>query len=340
MPIDDASASMPDSWRPEVRAPGAETMRAALAASVRCPLDDRGMLAVAGHDAADFLQAQLSSDVRRLAAGRATLTSYSDPRGRVLAAPRLIAEHGRFLLELPADQLEPVRARLARYVLRADVQLSDVSALTARFGIAGQGAAVALAHATGTLPEALGECARSAAGASLVRLEGPRPRWLVYGAPEAVAPLWQALEGHAHAVPTDAWRLLEIEAGLPHVGAATAGRFVAQMLNLDRLDAIDFRKGCFPGQEVIARTRNLGRLKRRMFVLRAHQGPPPAAGTGLYADQDAVGEVVDAVAHPDGGILALAVLRIDATGEALALGEPGGPAAEAHAPPYAIEEAA
>lgn len=337
---DDARAPLPDSWRPAVSEAGTEPLRAALGASVRCPLDDRGMLAASGPDTADFLHAQLSSDVGRLAAGRATLTSYSDPRGRVLAAPRLIAEHDRLLLELPADQVEPVRARLARYVLRADVRLSDVSATTARFGVAGASAAVALARAAGTLPEALGECRHSEAGATLLRLEGPRPRWLVYGPPAAVAPLWDALEGHALAAAADAWRLLEIEAGVPAIGAASAGRFVAQMLNLDRLDAIDFHKGCFPGQEVIARTRNLGRLKRRLFLLRATGSPLPAAGADVYAGRDAVGEVVDAVAHPDGGFLALAVLRIEASGEALNLGEPDGPAAEAHAPPYAIEEAA
>lgn len=340
MPTDDAHAPLPDGWRPAASEAGAAPLRAALDAGVRCPLDDRGMLAAAGRDAADFLHAQLSSDVHSLAAGRATLTSYCDPRGRVLAAPRLIAEPDRFLLGLPADQLEPVRARLARYVLRADVQLSDISATTARFGVAGQAAAVALARAAGTLPESPGDCRRSEAGATLLRLEGPRHRWLVCGPPEAVAPLWDALEGHAVAAAAAAWRLLEIEAGVPAIGAAAAGRFVAQMLNLDRLDAIDFRKGCFPGQEVIARTRNLGRLKRRLFVLRAAGASLPAAGASVYAGQDAVGEVVDAVTHPDGGILALAVLRLDAADESLQLGESGGPAAEAHAPPYAVEEAA
>lgn len=340
MPIDDTGAPLPDSWRPDVGAAGPGTPGAALAAGVRCPLDDRGMLAIAGRDAADFLQSQLSSDVRHLAPGRATLTAYCDPRGRVLAAPRLIAEPDRFLLELPADQLEPVRTRLARYVLRADVRLGDVSAATARFGVAGDAAADALARAAGALPEAAGACARSEASAVLVRLEGPRPRWLVYGDPEAVAPLWDALADDARAAPADAWRLLAIEAGVPRVGTATAGRFVAQMLNLDRLEAIDFRKGCFPGQEVLARTRNLGRLKRRMFVLRARATGVPAAGTAVYAGQEAAGEVIDAVAHPDGGSLALAVLRIDAAGEPLRLGAADGPGAEAQAPPYALEEAA
>ncbi|MDZ7748958.1 MAG: hypothetical protein U5K43_09010 [Halofilum sp. (in: g-proteobacteria)] len=143
-----------------------------------------------------------------------------------------------------------------------------------------------------------------------------------------------------HTAAAADWRLLEIEAGIPRVYDATAGQFVAQMLNLDRLGAIDFHKGCYPGQEVIARTHYLGRIKRRMYVLRVDDATPPPPGSAIHAGGDTVGSCVDAAAHPEGGCLALAVLRVESAEAALTVGTPGGASARASPPPYALEEAA
>ena len=112
------------------------------------------------------------------------------------------------------------------------------------------------------------------------------------------------------------------------------------MVNLDRLHAVDFRKGCYPGQEVIARTHYLGRIKRRMFVLRAVEASPPVPGSPVFAGSAVVGEIVRAAPHPDGGCLALAVLRRDSDASPLALGHADGPRAERRDPPYSIDEAA
>lgn len=320
--------------------PADAAARAALEGSARFVLDDEAVLHASGNDAAGFLHAQLSSDIRALAPGDALLTSYSDARGRVLAVPRLLARDDGFLLALTRERLEPVRGLLAKYVLRADVSLAEAGADHERFGVCGQSASVALAGAAGELPQAIWQSTVTPAGATIVRLQGPRPRWLVDGPAAAVRPLWDALDGHVHTAGAAAWRLLEIEAGIPNVYDATAGRYVAQMLNLDRLGAIDFAKGCYPGQEVIARTHYLGRIKRRMYVLRSDAGEAPAPGTEIHAGGAAVGSCVDAAPHPDGGCLALAVLRVESAAAELAIGGPDGTPAHATAPPYPLEDAA
>jgi len=335
------TAPMPAGWCEDASAPREDALAASLRGSVRCPLDDRGYLEVRGTDAATHLHGQFSSDITGLAPGAVRLSSYSDARGRVLAVVRVIAEGERFLLELPAERLEPVRSQLLKYVLRADVRIRDASAETARFGLAGESAAVALGAAAGPLPEALGLTHTTADGARTFRVEGPRPRWIVLGPAAAVAPLWQALRGHALRGDAEAWRLLDIEAGLPCIEGESTGRYVAQMLNLDRLDALDFRKGCYPGQEVIARTRYLGRVKRRMFLLRTAGHGIPACGTSVVrADGQAAGQILYAAHHPEGGALALAVLQLDAADSGLHLDGTDGPAAEARTPPYPLDEAA
>lgn len=313
---------------------------AVLHGSARFALGETGLLAVEGSDAADFLHRQLSSDVLGMRAGQAGLTSCSDPKGKVLAVPRILAAPERFILELPAERVEPLRQHLAKFVLRSRVQLTPLDDAYVRFGVTGQSASVALAGAVGALPQDIEDGVTGDDGATVVRLRGPRPRWLVHGPRAAVAAVWDALEGQTRDATADQWRLLEIEAGIPTIRDATAGQFVAQMLNLDCLGGIDFNKGCYPGQEVIAKTHYLGRLKRRMYRLRLGDDAPVEPGTKVYAGETDVGTCLDAAAHPEGGHLGLAVLRTDQADQALTVGEPGGPSARADDPPYPLAEAA
>ncbi len=305
--------------------------------SIRSRLDDRGLLSLQGGDAATFLHGQLSTDVLGLTAGESRLTSYSDARGRLLMVGRLYAEPDRFLLEIPDDRIEAVRQQLAKYVLRADVRIEDVSDALAHCAVAGHSAAIALGAVVESLPTEPGQSAITDAGACIVCLAGPRPRWQIHGEPEAVNAVWDQLAGHAIEVDSAQWRLLDIEAGIPSVHEATAGHFVAQMLNLDRLGAVDFRKGCYPGQEVIARTHYLGRIKRRMQLLQLGAGTsPPEPGAVVEHDGKKVGEVVEAAPLPADGSLLLAVIHREA-GEPLTI---EGHTAERRALPYSVEDEA
>lgn len=305
------------------------------------PLTDDGCLRVGGADARGYLHSQLSIDLHSLGADRAPLGAYCDPRGRVLAMPRILPrEDSTFVLLLPPELVAPIRDRLTRYALRAAVSFDDLSDTWRVLGAAGSGAAAALARALDHLPTVTDSHFADTTGLSVVRLRDPGPRWLVAGPAAAVRMLRDTLAPALGAGQPDDWNRLDIGAAVPVVVAATSGEFVAQMLNLDQLGAIDFRKGCYPGQEVIARAHYLGRVKRRMHVLAAPvaTAPLPAAGATVYAGpgrSDPAGQIVRVAATPEGGCIALAVLRLDAAGGEFALGDPAGPVARAESPPCA-----
>jgi folate-binding protein YgfZ len=149
---------------------------------------------------------------------------------------------------------------------------------------------------------------------SVIRVPGSLPRFELYGSADALQACAEKLRPQTRAVAHEAWTLLDIQAGLPSVYDATADAFVPQMANFDLLGGINFRKGCYVGQEIVARMHYLGRLKRRMFRLWLADEHPPAAGTDLYAPtlrgEQSVGQIVSAVAV-DAGCEALAVLTLD-----------------------------
>lgn len=263
-----------------------------------------GVIAAGGADAADFLQAQLSNDVLDLAPGRGRLAAWCDAKGRVQALPWVLRRDDDFLLLLPRTLVAPVLQRLRLFVLRAHVELRDAGDELAVHGVIGGLAGEAPVRDL-TPGAVLCDGERQ-----YLALPGPDPRCLVI-APRQAAP---------QATDATAWRHADILAGLPQIHPETQGRFVPQMLNLHWLGGIDFHKGCYPGQEIVARLQYRGKLTRRLFraVLDAAATPPPGAAV-TDAEGAVRGEVVEAAPGPDGQDL-LAVLRIDATGGPLRIG--------------------
>lgn len=266
-------------------------------------LPQLALIAVSGADADAFLQGQLSNDVRRVAPDRAQLTSYNSPKGRVLAILHLLRAPEGLLLELPRELLEPVLKRLRLHVLRSKVVLAASDRAT--FGVAGPDAPAVLAQLQLAVPTSPLECAWTA-GVAVVHRIGHPLRYTVHAPAAQAATVAEQLAKLAPARTWDDWRGLDIEAGVPTVTAATQDRFVAQMINLDALGGISFDKGCYTGQEVVARVHYRGAVKRHLEALRL-SGPPPAAGTTLELPDGRRGEVVEAVAM-DGGCLVQAVL--------------------------------
>lgn len=271
--------------------------------SPACTLPAFGSLAIRGEDARSFLQNQLSSDVSLVSETRGQLSGWHDPKGRVLAILRVLPRADGFVLVMHAGLVAAVAQRLRMYVLRARV---TIDAGPAVYG-AGADTLAALLPAGAVLP-----AAEPAAGAgtlaavvtaefSALRLPGTTG-WLIAGAlpPDRVAD---------DAVAVAAWERAELEAGIPEVYPATSGEFVAQMLNLDRIGAVSFTKGCYPGQEIVARAHHLGRVKRRTRLFRA-AGAPPVPGESLA---DSAGTVVRAAAAAE-HCLVMAVVAEDADG--------------------------
>jgi len=268
-------------------------------------LDHLAVLEIGGTDAATFLQGQLTNDVRRLSAGDCILCAACTPQGRVHALIRAFRSGDHILALMPRELIGPTRDALRRYVLRARVTLEDRSA---EWFVAGCLDAKELLQAGFTPPPA-GK-ANDQRGITLATVPGDPARvWLV-GAKKLIRELLSgASEEPAFG---QRWKLADIRAGLPQIYQATCDLFVPQMLNLDLLDGISFEKGCYTGQEIVARTQHLGRIKRRLFLIDL-----PAAdhhvGDSLDLDDGRSGRLVEC-ASVDGQHLGLAVFSLESGG--------------------------
>jgi len=313
----------------------AEELRAARDASILAPLPHFGLFAINGADATDFLHGQLSSDVKALRPGNAQFASYCSPKGRVLANFLLWRQPDGFSALLSRDLAVPIRKRLAMFVLRSKVTVVDASDEYVVLGISGPAAEQVIRETMGVVPGVPFSVVTADAGAILAL--GDR-RYIAVLRPDAAESAWIKLSARLVAAGEPAWRWLDIRAGVPWISAATQDQFVPQMANLELIGAVNFQKGCYPGQEIVARTQYLGKLKRRLFGFHADVGTAPAAGTPLYcADfpDQACGMVVDAVPAPDGGCDLLAVAQADSAGRAR-LASAGGPALSLLGLPYSV----
>lgn len=276
----------------------------ALSGTVVAPLAQLGLIRAAGVDIEAFLQGQLSNDVRLVTADRAQISSFNSPKGRMLAVMHVLRAGDDLLLELPRAVLEPVLKRLSMYILRSRVKLTEAADLM-QFGIAGPDASVVLGELGLAAPTAALECAWRGDLAVVRRLGAPL-RYTLVAPVERAGDLWQRLRRQATAVGTQAWKLLEIEAGVPAVYPETQDHFVPQMCNLDTLGGISFDKGCYTGQEVVARVHYRGAVKRHMSkVMTLESGLPPGSAFALPDGRNA--EVVESAPHPNGGTVALVV---------------------------------
>ena len=277
-----------------------------LPATALALLDQERVLAVHGPDATRFLQGQLTCDVAALQPGQSTLGARCNPKGRMQSSFRLLKRsEDDYLLAIPGELLEPQQQDLARYAAFFKVKLEEVSDQWLRLGLWGADASTALA-ALGMEPAA----DAPALGFALPIGQQSWELWLP--ADQAQARL-NSLIAHAQPVAASAWTLQLIRLGIGQVRGETRESFIPQMLNLQFLDGVSFRKGCYTGQEIVARMQYLGKLKRRMFRLIWEGNEVPAPGTPIHdsAKGQAVGEVVMA-ARADNHIELLAVLQNEA----------------------------
>lgn len=237
------------------------------------PLPEWGTLWAQGADARSFLQGQLSFDMERLTPERIELAACSSPQGRVQAIVWLVERTDGIVLLLPQSMIEPTLARLRKYVLRAKVKLESGAN---RFTVLGR---------LDASLDAPPRTHRQDGGRSWIQWPGLRPRVL------CIAETTDAPAAPPLGVE---WRREDVGAGLPQVYPQTHEAFVAQMLNVDLLGGISFEKGCYTGQEIIARTHFRGAIKRRMLRFSADVAAPPP-GTRLVTDNQHAGDVVEAV---------------------------------------------
>ncbi len=275
-----------------------------------CDLSDLGLIHFSGDDAQSFLQSQLTCDVADLAAHRSVYSSYCTPKGRMLAAFLLWRAGPDFFMQLPASLREAIQKQLSKYILRAKVKASDTSAAYACFGISGDGARDLLNEVFGDAPAAVHEV-RRAPDATLLKL--PVERYEVVVAATRADEVREGLQRHAAPASAQDWNWLDIRAGIPVITPATQGEFVPQMVNLDLIGGLSFTKGCFPGQEIVARMHYRGQLKQRMYLAHIPSEISPQPGDKLYAadfGEQSCGMIVNAAPAPEGGYDALAVIQM------------------------------
>ena len=316
----------------------AAELRAARDGGILAPLTQVGLIACSGEDAQVFLHGQLSNDIRQLTTARSAYAVYCSAKGRMLANFLLWQEGQCYYLQLARALLPAVQKRLGMFVLRAKVKLTDASESRPVLGLAGKAAAGALRELFPALPQDAHQVVHDPLNGSLIALPGERFQLVAEAA--AAARLWHQLAAVLRPVGAPCWEWLEIHNGLPWITPATQDQFVPQMANMELLGAIDFHKGCYPGQEIIARTQYLGQLKRRMVLAHVEGDPRWQAGDLLFgADMDgqAGGMVVNAQAAPDGGCDLLAVVQTAGTAQAeFHLGTADGPVLHMQPLPYPL----
>lgn len=263
-------------------------------------LPDMAVLRLTGTDRHEFLQGQLTQDITAASESHSLLWGWNNPKGRLLATGQLVQQPDATLLVMPAELAAASIARLRLFVLRADVQVE-----TADLAVAGIEAGTDSFSYEGLTLDAAAMASVSDGERSLARVAGDPARALL------LAPAGK-LTAASNTGLASGWELADIRAGLPTVTGATAEAFVPQMLNLDLLDGISFSKGCYVGQEVVARTQNLGRIKRRMFRYASPMALEPGASL-RDADDSQAGQVVRCASAGSGYEL-LAVVQLSATG--------------------------
>ncbi len=313
------------------------------AAEPGCALNDLshfGLIRVEGEDAEKFLQGQLTNDMRQVTEAHSNLAGWCSPKGRMLANFRCFRRGEAYYLQTPAENLAPMLKRLGMYVLMSKVTLADASDELMRLGLTGDCAEQLLAqHFTAIPDQANGVTHQN--DLTLIRLPGAQPRYELLGPVAALSGFWQAAESDAVRMGEDYWALQDIRAGVPVIYPATSEAFVPQMTNMQLVDGVSFTKGCYIGQEVVARMQYLGKLKRRMYLAHVICDTPPKAGDELFSpgstSGQGTGKVVDA-RPADGGYDLLAVIETaSAESDQVCLGE-AGPRLQLQELPYPFAE--
>ena len=299
-----------------------------------CRLSHEGLLAVRGPDASKFLQGQLTCNLNYLSADTASLGARCTPKGRMLSSFRIVQQGDGYLLAMASELLDSQLTDLKKYAAFSKSKLSDESAQWLRIGL--QGGDAVLTSLGLNLP---------ATADSVIHVDSMLAVRLSDGRSELWAPAAQAetvlaaLTAQLREAPLNDWLLAQVRAGVGQVFGATREQLIPQMINLQALGGVSFKKGCYTGQEIVARMQYLGKLKRRLYRLSLTGDAVPAVATPLFSPVhgSSVGDVVLA-ARSSAGIELLAVVQEDALLDGnLHLGSLEGPALQRLDLPYTLD---
>jgi folate-binding protein YgfZ len=314
------------------------------------PLAAFGIIAATGDDAATFLHNQLTNDVEKLDAAHARLAGYCTPKGRLMATFLLWKSADAVLLQLPRQLQPAIQKRLQMFVMRSKVKLADRADDLVQIGLAGPAATTVLAAWFPALPDTPYAKVDAEAG-TLIRLADTGDigdpaaagvaRYVWITDPQTAQSAWPRLAEVLRPAGSAAWQLGEIRAAIPLVTAATQEQFVPQMINFEAVGGVNFQKGCYPGQEIVARSQYLGKLKRRMMPATV-MASDVVPGTEVFSSADpeqACGMIVNAAAMTSGAVACLVEIKLAALESTVHLGAIDGPVLTFHPLPYGLADA-
>lgn len=312
-------------------------------------LSDRGLIEIHGEDAETFLQNQLTNDIRKVSEQTHQPSAWCNPKGRIISNFRIFKRGDSYFLAVAEDLLEHVIKKLRMYVMMSKVTIEDATESLIHFGFAGE-------LAEQELQEVLDlDCKKDKAACqpvpknpdqtlqyktlSILRLPGTVPRFEVFGELSDAKKLWEHCNVKAAPVSSDGWHYLNILAGLPVITQASSEKWIPQMVNYIAIDGVDFKKGCYPGQEVVARLNYLGKTKRRMYHIQINMDTPPASNAAIASDSDDdAGKILNAVINPEGKVEALAIIKIAEADKPLHLADNKEATVEMLELPYSLDD--
>lgn len=276
---------------------------AALSGNIMTDLSFLNVITISGKDATTFLNGQFTSDVAQLANGGVQLSAWCNPKGQVIANFIITRLNEDYYLLLPLELQENFLKRLRRYLLRAAVTITDDKDTMQCIGV----------KSTDDMAPFHIECAASEDGLVIVPVPGSHNRWIIMGTVPALTIRWKKLVQQSSAVGSHYWQLFDIQDGIPWITPATTETCMPQSLNLDQLQGLSHKKGCFPGQEIIARLHYRGKYLHRLFVANLDTAVGVVPGTKIYtADHPrSIGTIINTVRHQELGCSALVILEVN-----------------------------
>ncbi|MEE8379201.1 MAG: folate-binding protein, partial [Gammaproteobacteria bacterium] len=316
--------------------------KAALEGHILCDLSHYGLIRAFGGEAENFLQNQFCNDVRNISDTQSQLNAYCNPKGRVLAFFRLFQINNQHYLRLPQEMLADTQSRLQMFVMMSKVTLENASDELVKIGFSGPDADKRIGNIVDTVPTQV-DTVTNTDDITIIRVSSTPARFELYGKIEIIKNVWEKLATDAKPVGGGSWNLLDIKDAIPEVVPETKEAFVPQMINLEGINALSFKKGCYPGQEIVARMHYLGKLKRHMFLAHTDSDTTPVPGDSLFAEGSesgqGAGKVVRAEANPNGGTDLVAVIEIASKEKgSLHLESAQGPLLNLQSLPYKVGE--
>lgn len=276
---------------------------------------ERGLIKVSGVDAETFLQNQLTNDIRNVSESNHQLSAWCSPKGRIIATFKVFKREGDFYLTLSRDLIERVEKKLRLYVMMSKVIIEDVSNTMIHFSFSGKESDKQIENILGvkfsTNHETLHQKSISFLYTHIDESTNVSRFDIFVDDIDEAKQLWNQLNEVSSPVGDKGIHLMNILSGLPEITAKSSEDWIPQMVNYIQVEGVDFKKGCYPGQEVVARLNYLGKTKRRMYRIEINTDQLPAIGEEIKSDTDNnAGKILNSVINAKGKVDALAVLKI------------------------------